>query len=154
MIHAESMVLLGSAVVEQNLGFVEVFGDTLIEKVIYNLLDNAIRHGEGVTRITCGYMQQENSLVWFVQDDGIGIPDEQKDQLFRVSAQNSRGTGLYLAYQVLSACGMQIVECGTYGTGARFEITIPNGLYRFVNMHIPKTEPVLPDISQPIPHPC
>lgn len=154
IIHAESMVLFGSAVVEQNLGFVEVFGDTLIEKVIYNLLDNAIRHGEGVTRITCGYMQQENSLVWFVQDDGIGIPDEHKDQLFRVSAQNSRGTGLYLAYQVLSACGMQIVECGTYGTGARFEITIPNGLYRFVNMHIPKAEPVLPDISQPIPHPC
>ncbi|WP_083758418.1 ATP-binding protein [Methanospirillum hungatei] len=152
--HAESLVLLGSAVVEQNLDLIEIFGDTLIEKVVYNLIDNAIRHGDGVTRITCGYMQKENSLVWFIQDDGIGIPDEYKDQLFRTSAQNNRGTGLYLAYQVLSACGMQITECGTYGEGARFEIMIPNGLYRFVNMPIPKPEPVLPDISQPISHPC
>ena len=71
----------------------------MIEKVVYNLIDNAIRHGDGVTRITCGYMQKENSLVWFIQDDGIGIPDEYKDQLFRTSAQNNRGTGLYLAYQ-------------------------------------------------------
>lgn len=154
IIHAESMVLLGSAVVEQNLGSVEVFGDTLLEKVIYNLLDNAIRHGEGVTRITCGYMQKENSLIWFIQDDGIGIPAENKEHLFGASAQNIRGTGLYLVYQVLSACGMQITECGTYGAGARFEITIPNGLYRLVITKNTTTEQIVPDINYQAIHPC
>jgi hypothetical protein len=38
---------------------------------------------------------------------------------------------MYLAREILSITGISIAETGTYGTGARFEIHVPKGGYRF-----------------------
>lgn len=138
--HAQSMIQQESVVIEHDVWAVEVFGDSLLEKVVYNLFDNAIRHGDGVSRINCGYVQKSDSIVWYVQDNGKGVPEAEREQMFRASSQTDKGKGLYLAYQILNACGMQISECGAqYGTGARFEITIPDGLYRFVEVQKSKS---------------
>jgi Mn-dependent DtxR family transcriptional regulator len=136
--NALTMIDSGSVVIEHNIRSIEVYGDTLLEKVVFNLLDNAIRHGGGVSRIICGYSSGENSLVWYIQDDGEGIRDEEKEQIFRAPTQNNPGTGLFLAFQILSACGMQIYERGKQGEGARFEITIPDGLFRIIETNRPE----------------
>jgi hypothetical protein len=40
---------------------------------------------------------------------------------------------MYLSRQILSITNISIRESGMYGSGARFEIRIPKGAYRFVN---------------------
>jgi len=41
------------------------------------------------------------------------------------------GSGLFLCREILSITGITITENGTPGKGARFEITVPKGAYRF-----------------------
>ena len=41
---------------------------------------------------------------------------------------------LFLAREILSITGITIHETGTYGKGARFELAVPKGAYRFVDM--------------------
>ena len=41
---------------------VSIYADPLLEKVFYNLVENALRHGKGVSRITFSSRQQETTL--------------------------------------------------------------------------------------------
>jgi len=41
------------------------------------------------------------------------------------------GLGLFLSREILAITGSTIIENGTPGKGARFEITVPKGMYRF-----------------------
>lgn len=128
--NAITMIDVRDVVIEYSLSSIEIYGDTLLEKVVFNLIDNAIRHGGGVSHIISGYLVSESNLIWYIQDDGQGIPDNEKALIFKALNQNNPDSGLYLAYQVLNACGMYIHERGIYGQGARFEITIPKELFR------------------------
>ena len=119
---------------ENNLHGMEIYGDPLISKVIYNLLENAIRHGKVVNKISCGYFCEGLDLVWYISDNGTGIPDAQKDAIFRPSYGSNSGLGLYLSEQILSSCKMRIEESGEYGTGASFCIRVPPPLHRHNKM--------------------
>jgi PAS domain S-box-containing protein len=110
---------------------VEIYTDPLIVKVLYNLLENAIRHGEHITRIQISTMQQEDqTLHIIVEDDGIGVKEDDKDLIFSYGFGKNTGLGLALSRDILSLTGVTIAETGTAGSGARFEITIPPGAWR------------------------
>ncbi|MCU0631856.1 MAG: PAS domain S-box protein [Methanolinea sp.] len=108
----------------------EVFADPLLEKVFYTILDNAIRYGEHLTRILVGCTERGDELVVSFEDDGVGIPDQEKEKIFEKGYGKGTGLGLFLAREILSITGMAIRETGTSGEGARFEITIPKGMWR------------------------
>ena len=112
---------------------VEVFADPMIEKVFYNLIDNALRHGERITRITFSYHLSDSALVIVCEDNGVGIPDQDKQHIFTKGFGRDSGLGLFLIREILSITGISIKETGIYGNGARFEITIPSGDYRIGN---------------------
>ena len=42
---------------------------------------------------------------------------------------------MYLAREILSLTGISIRETGVYGQGARFELRVPKGAYRFTVTH-------------------
>ena len=42
---------------------------------------------------------------------------------------------MYLSREILSLTGITIRETGTFGEGARFEIRVPKGAYRFTGSH-------------------
>jgi PAS domain S-box-containing protein len=110
---------------------VEIYSDTLMVKVLYNILENAIRHGEHVTRIQISAMRQENqSLRIIVEDDGIGIRQEDKERIFQYGFGKNTGLGLALSRDILSLTGITITETGTPGTGARFELIVPPPAWR------------------------
>lgn len=111
---------------------VEVYADPLMEKVFYNLIDNAKRYGEKITMVR--FSDQEENGVYSVicEDDGTGIPDEFKVKIFNREYYKHTGFGLYLSREILDITNLTIRECGTEGEGARFEITVPEGAYRFV----------------------
>lgn len=110
----------------------EIFADPLLEKVFYNLADNAIRYGEGLKRIHFYYQISDIGLTLICEDDGVGIPDNAKMRIFERGVGRNTGMGLFLTREILRITGISIRETGIYGKGARFELIIPNGTWRFV----------------------
>ncbi|MHB8164624.1 MAG: PAS domain S-box protein, partial [Methanoregula sp.] len=110
----------------------EIFADPLLEKVFYNLIENALIYGgEQMTSIQVTTREDNGNLVIVVDDDGTGISAEDKKQLFTKGFGRHTGLGLYLSREILSITGIAITENGEPGKGARFEITVPKGVYRF-----------------------
>jgi signal transduction histidine kinase len=114
-----------------NFSDIEIYSDPLAEKVFYNLLDNAVRHGEKASMIQFFYRENGNKLTVIYEDNGVGIDPETKKRLFMRGNGLNHGYGLFLIREILAITGISIVETGEPGKGARFEITIPTGAYRF-----------------------
>ena len=108
----------------------EIYADLLIEKVFFNLVDNALRHGENVTKVRFTCTIDDRGLVIVCEDDGVGIPIDDKEQIFDRAFGRNSGYGLFLVREILGITGLSILETGEAGAGARFEILIPSGLYR------------------------
>jgi len=108
-----------------------VFADPLFEKVIYTLIDNALRYGKVLTKIDFSSYMAGEGLVLVCEDNGIGIPEEHKVGIFHREYFNHTGLGLYLSREILSITGFSIRETGIKGKGARFEIGIPKGAFQF-----------------------
>jgi PAS domain S-box-containing protein len=110
----------------------EIFADPLLEKMFYNLIGNALIHGgEQMTSIQVTTREDNGNLIVAVDDDGTGISAEDKELLFTKGFGKHTGLGLYLSREILSITGITITENGEPGKGARFEITVPKGVYRF-----------------------
>ena len=109
---------------------VEIFADPMIERVFFNLFDNAIKYGERVTTISVGCERLGNSLVVAFADNGVGVPPTEKTRIFEKGYGKRSGLGLFLCREILSISGITITENGEFGKGARFEMTIPDGIYR------------------------
>jgi signal transduction histidine kinase len=123
---------LGEVMVKNDIpaGF-EVFADSLISRVFYNVLDNAVRYGGKITtiRFSADEAGDEHRIV--CEDDGAGIPAGEKEKIFERGFGKNTGMGLFLAREVLGITGITITETGEPGKGARFEIVVPEGGYRF-----------------------
>jgi PAS domain S-box-containing protein len=111
---------------------IEVFADLLFEKVFYNLIDNALQYGgHEMTTIRITSQESEKGLVISVEDDGTGISAGHKKHLFERGFGHHTGLGLFLSREILGITGITITETGEPGKGARFEILVPKGGYRF-----------------------
>ncbi|WP_321508591.1 PAS domain S-box protein [uncultured Methanoregula sp.] len=110
----------------------EIFADPMLGKVFFNLIDNASRHGERVTAMTISCRPGPGNLVITVEDNGIGIPPGLKEKIFLEGYGQHTGFGLFFARVVLEITGISIHETGTFGNGARFEITVPEEGYRII----------------------
>jgi PAS domain S-box-containing protein len=109
---------------------VEVFADPMVEKVFYNLIQNAIKYGENTTTIRFFEKISGHSLSIVCEDDGAGIPFSMKKPIFERGIGQHTGMGLFLSREILGITGIAIEETGIPGRGARFEITIPEGMFR------------------------
>ena len=107
-----------------------VLADPMLDKVFTNLLDNTIRHGEHVTEIAVSYEISDDELDIIWEDNGVGIPDGEKEKIFERGFGKNTGLGLFLVREILSLANIRISENGTAGKGARFEIAVPPGIWR------------------------
>jgi PAS domain S-box-containing protein len=117
-------------IVRTDVGDVEVYADPMLEKVFYNLLDNAVRHGGGVTTVTVTFREEEGTGIIVVEDDGSGVPEGEKEHIFERGVGKNTGFGLFLTREVLGLTGITIHETGREGSGARFELMVPPGVWR------------------------
>ncbi len=113
-----------------DLSGIEIFADPLLEKVFFNLLDNSVRHGRRVTDIRVYSLREPDDMRIIWEDNGIGIPEEEKEWIFNRGHGKNTGLGLFLVREILSITGMTITETGSFGSGARFEIRVPPGEMR------------------------
>ncbi len=111
-------------------GDVEVYADPLFQKVFYNLFDNALSHGESVSEISIAFRESGEKAVIEVLDNGVGVPSDMKESIFKKSVGKNTGLGLFLVKNIFSITGIEIRETGYEGKGARFEIIVPPGNWR------------------------
>ena len=104
---------------------VDVYADPLLEKVFYNLIDNAKRYGETITLIRFSGYETGGGYSIICEDDGIGIPGGLKLKIFNREYYKHTGFGLNLSREILDITGLSIEENGVPGKGARFEIHVP-----------------------------
>ena len=112
-------------------GTLEVLADPLIVKAVYNLLENAVRHGERTSVITVRSQVIEDGIIIIIEDNGKGVPLQIKGRIFERGFGSNTGLGLFLVKEILGITGMQIIETGIEGKGARFEIHVPAGYFRY-----------------------
>ena len=93
-------------------------------------MENSLRHGGHVTKISFGTAETETGLVITYTDNGKGIPLAEKDKIFLRGHGMNTGLGLFLIREILATTGISIKETGMPGDGVRFEILVPKGAYR------------------------
>jgi two-component system, sensor histidine kinase and response regulator len=100
-------------------------------RVFENLLANAIKHNPDGIVITLSATVEENYLRCTLADNGIGISEEHRKQLFdryqRGNTNNhiSLGLGLYLCRQIIYAHGGEIGVITDHEKGSQFWFTLP-----------------------------
>ena len=117
---------------ESSLDGIEVYADLMVKIVFQNLIDNSIRHGEGVTEIRLSSVESDGSLIIRYEDNGIGVLPEMKQKIFERDVGKNTGLGLFLARDILALTGITIRETGVPGKGVRFEMTVPPDEYRIL----------------------
>jgi PAS domain S-box-containing protein len=111
----------------------EICADPLIDRVFSTLVDNAFRYGTTVTEIRRRTLESPDGLVVIIEDNGIGIAQDRKELIFENEEGRMPGQShsLFLAREILSMTGITLRETGRAGKGARFEMQVPKGMYRF-----------------------
>ena len=82
-----------------------ILGDgELLHQAFSNLLSNAIKYSPDGSKVIIGARFEDNRIIVWVKDEGIGVPVEEKDRIFemfyrveRASKRKIPGTGLGLA---------------------------------------------------------
>ena len=108
----------------------EIFADPMLPKVFANLITNAIIHATGMKNLSFTMEKKNAEMVLHCTDDGSGISPEAKEKIFHQGFGRSHGLGLYLVTEILSLTKITITETGTPGTGAHFEIHLPEGTWQ------------------------
>ena len=128
---ARALVDLRNVSLKSSNGSLEIFADPMLEKVFYNLFDNAVKYGgKKMSSITVTSRQAGEDLIIVVEDDGDGIAEEDKRRLFERGFGKNTGLGLFLSREILAITGIAIQETGEPARGARFEIRVPKGKFR------------------------
>ncbi len=107
-------------------GGLRVLADSFLRQLFYNLIENTKKYGQKTSNIRIYYEVEGDSLRLVYEDDGVGIPFENKTSLFRKGFTTGQGTGfgLFLIKKMVTIYGWSLVEEGVPGQGAKFVITI------------------------------
>ncbi len=109
------------------------FDRDIIEKVVYNLLSNALKYTpkKGIVEIEVKPLWKEGKQFAniIIRDSGKGIPNDQKDKVFERyfhgKDRSSSGIGLHLSYTLIKAHkGETHIADSAYG-GTEFIVSVP-----------------------------
>lgn len=106
----------------------------LIEQVIINLLENAVYHAKGMTKLILRVFTLGDKAIFEVVDDGCGIPREKLDTLFSGnlqrevsvadSSRHSMGIGLSVCATIVKAHGGDIQAESKVNVGTTFRFSL------------------------------
>ncbi|MFS0729478.1 HAMP domain-containing sensor histidine kinase [Curtobacterium sp. 1P10AnD] len=124
---------LGVTVDAGSVGAARASGDpVLLGRVVRNLVDNAARHAR--SRVVLGLAVDVREVVLTVDDDGTGVPVEQRGRVFerfvrldegRARDAGGSGLGLAIVHDVVRAHRGSVAVSDAPGGGARFVVRLP-----------------------------
>ena len=100
-------------------------------QVVTNLVENAVRHGEGTVRVVVEPVSDApgSAVRLIVEDEGEGIPPELRRRVFtkfwKSGATGGSGLGLYLVHGLVEAHGGTITIGASESGGARITVVLP-----------------------------
>lgn len=102
----------------------------LIDRVLFNLLENSLKYMGRPGVITIRAERQDRQVLLRVQDDGLGLPAEETVHIFEPNYQGSnhtkgQGYGLYLVRQTIESHGGTIFAQSSPGHGMGIVMTLP-----------------------------
>ena len=110
---------------------VGVGSDILIYRLVYNLVENAIKYNHSGGQVTVTAYQKEKHVYLSVEDTGSGIPEELRERVFepffRVDKSRSRelggvGLGLALVHEIVRVHDGSITVKSSPSGGTIFEV--------------------------------
>jgi len=108
------------------------FDKALIEQVLGNILDNAIKYSDGTPEIEITAAITNKVVQLFIRDRGVGIPEEEWGHIFSENKRGSNvgnisgtGLGLSIVRQILSLHGGAVDIVPVHGPGTILRITLP-----------------------------
>ena len=113
--------------------FVEALWDeNLLRHILSNLLANAIKYSPDGGIIRFELIGGQKTVIFRIQDQGIGIPEEDQEQLFQPFHRASNvdiipgtGLGLVIVKRCVEAHGGEISVQSEVGVGTTFTVTLP-----------------------------
>jgi signal transduction histidine kinase len=104
-----------------------------LHRLVLNLVENAVRHTPPGTRVRVSARREDESVVLVVEDDGPGIPADQRARVFERfvrgpgdAGSGGSGLGLAIVRAVAESHGGDVaVEDGAGGRGVRFTVRLP-----------------------------
>lgn len=102
-----------------------------IHEIWANYLTNAIKYGGTPPQIQLGATALEDGMIQFwVQDNGLGLTEEQQSKLFqpfvRLHDGNGHGLGLSIVQQIVEKLGGEVGLESQLNQGSRFYFTLPS----------------------------
>lgn len=106
-----------------------------LERVLTNLIDNAIRHTPEGGKVTLRAQEKDNEIILSVEDTGIGLDHHELDNIFlpRYQAANNQGQanknvglGLAITQKLVAMLGHSLSVKSTKGTGTTFSFKLVN----------------------------
>ncbi|HET7482192.1 MAG TPA: HAMP domain-containing sensor histidine kinase [Actinomycetota bacterium] len=103
-----------------------------LSQIVRNLVENAYKYTPDRTRVAVGAHAHNNGILLEVADDGDGIPEDKRGQLFEAfsrieetaAGKEGVGLGLYVVSQLVAAMGGRI-DLASSSRGTTFSIYIP-----------------------------
>lgn len=106
----------------------------LIEQVIINLLENAVKHAVGMTELILRVALEENLAIFEVKDNGCGIDDERLKNIFTGyyddaeknsdAKKRTSGIGLSVCHTIIKAHGSTLTAGNNKEGGAIFRFAL------------------------------
>jgi K+-sensing histidine kinase KdpD len=126
---SKTRITVSTSIEENIIAKVDLF---VIETVLYNLLENALKYAGEDAKIEVYLIKKKNTITWGVMDNGKGIPQEFIGEVFskfvrigneETRAQKGTGLGLYIVKNLLKFHKDTIAYHTRKPEGAHFKIT-------------------------------
>ena len=95
----------------------------ILESILYNLVDNALRHGKRQVRVWAEFCEKEGLQSIRIRDNGSGIANDILPRLFEIGSPkgpDSSGMGLYLSREQAAILGAELLLGETSSNGTCF----------------------------------
>ena len=108
-----------------------VADSTFINRIMYNLVNNAVQAMPKGGKLTIQAYKEANDIVIAVKDTGVGIPDKAKSKLFTplfTTKSKGQGFGLAVIKRMTEALGGTVSFESEEGKGTTFTLNLPQPL--------------------------
>ncbi|MFW6196421.1 MAG: sensor histidine kinase, partial [Thermoplasmatota archaeon] len=106
---------------------IDVMGGPLLKELFYNIIENSALHSEG-DKIKISVKEEEKNVKVNIEDDGVGIEEDKKDEIFQrgYKGRGSKGLGigLHLTKNIAENYGGTIRVDDSELGGAKFEVIL------------------------------